>query len=76
MIPDLQVEHGEPEESSELLENYDVEDAIKVVLDLADELIAATAHAKHHFRREMGRSAHNQIQGTARQARRASVRPP
>lgn len=34
------------------LENYDVEQAINVVLELGEGLIEATKHAKGHFRRE------------------------
>jgi hypothetical protein len=33
-------------------EDYDVEDSIRVVRELADGLIKSTAHAKHHFRAE------------------------
>lgn len=44
-----QREAGKTRES---LENYDVEQAIKVVLELGEGLIEATKNAKHHFRRE------------------------
>ncbi|MDA4126665.1 MAG: LAGLIDADG family homing endonuclease [Thaumarchaeota archaeon] len=46
----MQVEHGEPKDSAEHLENFDIEDAIKTVRRLGHELIGLTAHAKHHFR--------------------------
>ncbi len=49
---DLQVEQGVTKGSADLLENFDVEEAIKVVRILAKGLIEATAHAKHHLRAE------------------------
>jgi hypothetical protein len=48
----LQVNQNAPKDTSDLLENFDVEEAIKVVQDLGEGLIAATADTKHHFRRE------------------------
>lgn len=39
-------------ESTTPLESYSVENAIKIVRELADGLITSTAHAKHHFRSE------------------------
>jgi hypothetical protein len=40
------------EEGKASLEQYDVERAIGIVRELGEGLIAATAHSKHHFRKE------------------------
>ncbi|HLQ06481.1 MAG TPA: hypothetical protein VK126_01860, partial [Nitrososphaerales archaeon] len=48
----MQVELRGAKGSAELLEDFDVEDAIKVVRELGEDLIRATASAKHHFRTE------------------------
>lgn len=48
----LQIEQSIAKGSALPLETYDVEDAIKVVRELAEGVVEATAHAKHHFRSE------------------------
>jgi hypothetical protein len=48
----LEVEQGEFNDSAESLENFETEEAIKVVRKLGEGLIAATAHVKHRFRKE------------------------
>ncbi|MDA4119406.1 MAG: hypothetical protein OK436_02355 [Thaumarchaeota archaeon] len=46
----MQVEQNGPKDSVELLENFDVEEAVRIVLSLAEGLIEATTQAKHRFR--------------------------
>jgi len=45
-------ENGQTGKTVNPLENYNVNDAIREVRHLADGLIEATRHAKHHFREE------------------------